>query len=197
MSDVRLTAINPENSSVVPVACNSKGELLIETPTIERIDNDLEVTGSITTYGGPESAPENVTELVLGGRRMVNATPLLTSGLPTLEIGWNGTTNLRTTKEVTGITNIEALGSFPVRGADLNGVEFFRVDWDGKIYAPEFVVRTESSQSAWKSEMVNGEVVQTYIGKTLNVGEELEFLRAQVQTLKDALNITPSSGEET
>lgn len=33
MSDVRLTAINPEDSSVVPVACNSRGELLVEDPS--------------------------------------------------------------------------------------------------------------------------------------------------------------------
>lgn len=32
MADVRLTATNPEDSSVVPVACNAKGELLLEEP---------------------------------------------------------------------------------------------------------------------------------------------------------------------
>ena len=32
MADVRLTATNPENSQAVPVACNSKGELLLEQP---------------------------------------------------------------------------------------------------------------------------------------------------------------------
>ena len=32
MADVRLTATNPEDSSVVPVACNAKGELLLESP---------------------------------------------------------------------------------------------------------------------------------------------------------------------
>jgi len=32
MADVRLTATNPEDSSAVPVACNSKGELLLEEP---------------------------------------------------------------------------------------------------------------------------------------------------------------------
>ena len=30
MTDVRLTALNPEDSSVVPVACNAQGELLVE-----------------------------------------------------------------------------------------------------------------------------------------------------------------------
>ena len=34
MADVRLTAINPDDSSVVPVACNSKGELLLEDPIV-------------------------------------------------------------------------------------------------------------------------------------------------------------------
>ena len=32
MADVRLTATNPEDSSIVPVACNEKGELLLEDP---------------------------------------------------------------------------------------------------------------------------------------------------------------------
>ena len=32
MTDVRLTAINPEDASVVPVACNARGELKLEEP---------------------------------------------------------------------------------------------------------------------------------------------------------------------
>ena len=31
MADVRLTAINPEDSQVYPVACNDKGELLLDS----------------------------------------------------------------------------------------------------------------------------------------------------------------------
>ena len=34
MADVRLTAINPADSSTVPVACNAKGELLLEEPEV-------------------------------------------------------------------------------------------------------------------------------------------------------------------
>lgn len=34
MADVRLTATNPEDSTVVPVACNEKGELLLEDPLV-------------------------------------------------------------------------------------------------------------------------------------------------------------------
>ena len=48
MADVRLTATNPEDSSVVPVACNEKGELkLEEIPSFDgTLDGDLTVSGS-------------------------------------------------------------------------------------------------------------------------------------------------------
>lgn len=52
MTDVRLTATNPEDSSVVPVACNAKGELLLEEPLVPEfdgnVDGDLNVSGSAT-----------------------------------------------------------------------------------------------------------------------------------------------------
>ena len=53
MTDVRLTALNPEDSKVYPVACNSSGELL----TTKQGDNpivpgDLTVEGSIIAAGG-------------------------------------------------------------------------------------------------------------------------------------------------
>ena len=38
MTDVRLTATNPDDSSVVPVACNAKGELKLEEPTLNSDD---------------------------------------------------------------------------------------------------------------------------------------------------------------
>ena len=53
MTDVRLTATNPEDSSVVPVACNAKGELKLEEPIAPpefdgNLDGDLNVTGTAT-----------------------------------------------------------------------------------------------------------------------------------------------------
>jgi len=51
MTDVRLTATNPEDSSVVPVACNAKGELKLEEPIDNsfdgHLDGDLTVTGNV------------------------------------------------------------------------------------------------------------------------------------------------------
>ena len=48
MADVRLTAINPEDSQVYPVACNDKGELLLDSGGAS---GDLDVTGNLTVDG--------------------------------------------------------------------------------------------------------------------------------------------------
>lgn len=60
MSDVRLTATNPEDSSVVPVACNAKGELKLEEPIAPpefdgNLDGDLTVSGSGTFAGNVQA----------------------------------------------------------------------------------------------------------------------------------------------
>lgn len=47
MTDVRLTALNPVDSQVYPVACNTSGELLVAQDT----DPDLTVTGDLTVDG--------------------------------------------------------------------------------------------------------------------------------------------------
>jgi len=51
MSDVRLTATNPEDSSVVPVACNSSGELLLEEIPDQSFDGDLDGNLNVTGAG--------------------------------------------------------------------------------------------------------------------------------------------------
>jgi hypothetical protein len=51
MIDVRLTATNPEDSTLVPVPCNSRGELLTVAPKIEKIPNDVEIKGDLTVTG--------------------------------------------------------------------------------------------------------------------------------------------------
>ena len=49
MTDVRLTAVNPEDSQVYPVACNDKGELLLDPGTSP--SGDLDVPGNLTVSG--------------------------------------------------------------------------------------------------------------------------------------------------
>ena len=63
MADVRLTATNPADSSVVPVACNERGELKLEEIPDQsfdgNLDGDLYVSGSISG-GSYVSAPQGI-----------------------------------------------------------------------------------------------------------------------------------------
>lgn len=67
MSDVRLTALDPSDSSVVPVACNDKGELLLQDPpTFDgNLDGNLSVSGNATFQGG--YATDHGTDISGGG----------------------------------------------------------------------------------------------------------------------------------
>lgn len=47
MADVRLTAVNPENSEVYPVACNDKGELVLESATDLDVAVKLDVADTV------------------------------------------------------------------------------------------------------------------------------------------------------
>jgi hypothetical protein len=51
MIDVRLAATNPEDSTLVPVSCNARGELNTVAPKIEEIPNDLKIDGDLTVTG--------------------------------------------------------------------------------------------------------------------------------------------------
>lgn len=71
MTDVRLTATNPVDSSVVPVACNEKGELLLEEPSTS---SDVFVakagdtmTGNLHLGDGITLNPDGSAQLASGG----------------------------------------------------------------------------------------------------------------------------------
>lgn len=78
MTDARLLATNPENSSLVPVACNAQGQLLVNEVVIEGIDNDvtvngdLDVTGYIHASGAAEFAGGQV-QIDGNGRYLANS----------------------------------------------------------------------------------------------------------------------------
>ena len=59
MADVRLTATNPEDSSVVPVACNAKGELKLEEIPDQSFDGNLD--GDLTVSGNVSVGDEKIT----------------------------------------------------------------------------------------------------------------------------------------
>ena len=56
MSDVRLVATNPDDGTLVPVASNASGQLAVQSPTIEKVPNDLDVEGNLTVDGTVQSS---------------------------------------------------------------------------------------------------------------------------------------------
>ena len=88
MTDVRLTATNPDDSSVVPVACNAKGELLLEELTLSADDfvakTGDNMTGNLTlgtdkiTLSADGSA--TFAREVVAGVRDVNSVLMTSSG---------------------------------------------------------------------------------------------------------------------
>lgn len=65
MTDVRLTALNPEDSKVYPVACNSSGELL----TTKGSDINLDVPGNLDVGGSATFA----SDVTVGNNLQVNS----------------------------------------------------------------------------------------------------------------------------
>lgn len=69
MTDVRLTATNPEDSSVVPVACNAKGELKLEEP---QVTSDLYVEKAGDTMSGNLHLGDTIVLNVDGSAQFAN-----------------------------------------------------------------------------------------------------------------------------
>ena len=85
MADVRLTATNPEDSTVVPVACNAKGELKLEEIPDQsfdgNLDGDLTVSGSATFAGCVQcDIPDGSNDYCFNGLiRETNTRPVYTA----------------------------------------------------------------------------------------------------------------------
>ena len=97
MTDVRLTATNPEDSSVVPVACNAKGELKLEEPLIYEFDGDLDGDLTVSGTGTFDTAVR------AGGVHGFQADGAAIFGGSQLTIGNDGTLSLATNAGGSGV----------------------------------------------------------------------------------------------
>ena len=78
MTDVRLTAVNPEDSQVYPVACNDKGELLLDAGGAS---GDLDVTGTLTVAGSATVAGAVTTNAQFNANRTSGSSTVFSSAL--------------------------------------------------------------------------------------------------------------------
>jgi len=197
MTDVRLTATNPEDSSVVPVACNSRGELLIEEVKIEAIENDVTINGVLNVrfddadygLGTWRTALGGVLELTWDGRES-----------PTHQFARKGgVTHLRT-DYLDGRTVNLCQGAGPYFSTYDGHGYTFKVDWDGNAFAKSFQILAEPGKRSNFVQADNADPddpsALEYSGEVIDVGKELEFLRAQVRAVMEKLKMVPEGGWE-
>ena len=197
MSDVRLTATNPEDSTVVPVACNSKGELLIEDIVVSNIDNNLTLTGDILWE------PEGETEFNYSLKLNQTTGNMSMRGYDPNESTWvayaNGNFRLYNRQgDVRNTLNLST-NSTAILVQPNGGAASFRVYWDGTTTSNRLMLATEADKPEHYSPVKNaetGEETSEYIGPVVDVGEELKFLRTQLRQTMEKLKMTPEGGWE-
>ena len=197
MSDVRLTATNPEDSSVVPVACNSRGELLITEPVIEQIDNDVTINGNLAVNKVNFKINDLDGAYAIGGTMFLTLTE---PGLGQDSFNVNNEGRSRVRRYADGVLQGFAYygtkeTAFDARAG--NGTIKWSVDYQGNNSVTSLLIALEPDDpNHYFSSERNGDEISTYKGPVLNVREELEFLRAQVRSLMERLKMTPEGGWE-
>jgi hypothetical protein len=197
MTDVRLTATNPEDSSVVPVACNSKGELLVTEPMIEMIDNDITINGIITTNFSAGDPATDFRFRVAGEEGIEIWSPSLeqyTHRFHTNGIARHKRSGATTNKEI-----VLCSSGLAIRVYDDSGNQSYGLDWDGKTTASAYLIALEPDNPAhYVNEDQGLEELEAskYKGPTLDVGSELQFLREQLRQTMERLKMTPDGGWE-
>lgn len=195
MADVRLTATNPEDSSVVPVACNSKGELLVDKPVIEQINNDVTVEGSLNIRALFGESEDYLWQFdSTSGRVSLRDEQ---NGATDWSIKAGGLAEFYNRSEV-GTARVNIAGTQrPISVFSHEGPQTWYVKWDGTTSSSNYFINLEAGKSEHYSTVRNaqtGEEILEYIGPVLNVREELEFLRAQVRALMEKLKMSPEGG---
>ena len=189
MSDVRLTATNPVDSSVVPVACNSRGELLIEDVNIEGIDNNLDVSGTVTAgkVVAPEAGFDNWSFTTAGEFKYPDQGG---EGQYSIFLSYSGFAQFRRWDMNYGVTLVNSNEkALLISSRDLNQNVAY-IDYTGKMVASNFRLMSEETRSEDWVETTNedGVVTQQYVGTYIDVREELAFLRAELARLELLVN---------
>ena len=195
MTDVRLTATNPEDSSVVPVACNSRGELLVTEPVIEQIDNDVTINGMLTSQSSYTAMETDSNIFANQGNNFAFQIRKTSNGSPHMRVNWDGSLNInrRLDEDFGNCSMGGEQNAFEGRNSS-NALTWF-VQYDGTTSAQRLLLNTEADNpDYWIASERAGEEEASYIGPSIDVGEELVFLRAQVKALMEKLKMTPEDG---
>ena len=197
MTDVRLTATNPEDSSVVPVACNSRGELLVTEPVIEQIDNDVSINGNVEISIG--NSETNRVDFRFQNDLTSFGAWNIQSGFYAHDFRKGGHAIHRRVYETDSFREVELTNNslaIAVRNGDTTT---WKVDWAGRVNGTSVLITLEPDNPAhyrFVRDAETGEESKEYVGPVINVRDELEFLRTQVRALMEKLKMTPEGGWE-
>ena len=194
MADVRLTATNPADSSVVPVACNSKGELLITEPVIQQIDNDVTINGALQISTQLPNPGQYLWSIgVEDGSLCLDDT---TTSTRQHQLGSTGF--VKHTRTLNGeLAQVRLCNSSSAyQQLIIGSPATYTISWEGTASGKGFRILLEANNPDQYSSVRNaetGEDTMEYIGPVMDVREELESLRSQVQALMLKMNMTPES----
>ena len=189
MTDVRLTALNPEDSQVYPVACNSSGELLIDKGEYVKIIGD-NMTGDLT----------------LGTDKIT----LNQNGSAVFESSVNGSAFY--SLEPTGTSALAKLSWFHFYLVDSAGDKTVEIKNDGSItaagsaqFAGDVIVGSRSKQ--WmlveqgglchmveQTRRVTKDLVNSEYPKLRDVFQELNLIEEALSEVMEKLRLTPPAG---
>ena len=197
MTDVRLTATNPDDSSVVPVGCNSRGELLIVQPVIEQIDNDVTINGALRTTPPDDywSSSQTYIGIDMGSGDLCGSLDRYTDySLCLTSNGYKSDDGYWKSFDLNGSSAALQVELDPI-GAEIN----FRLgglwnDFVTPIIPRRFYIDFEGGHT--DNLFLHREGLERKEGQVIEVGAELQFLRDQVRSLMERLKMTPEGGWE-
>lgn len=195
MSDVRLTATNPEDSTVVPVACNERGELLVTKTVIDEINNDVTVNGLLRVEPPDDARGQPASFLPIKAANGWTVGQIYSPGGAQLYITSGGyrtelDTFTRTDARDTG-------GACDIRLSTNVGRITFHAESDLKTgdssdLSERFRIDVAGGHS--QNLFLHPEGLERASGPVIDVANELAFLRDQVRIVLEKLRMTPEAG---
>lgn len=215
MTDVRLTATNPEDSSVVPVACNAKGELKLEEPAFDASDYVKVAGDNMTgdlTLGTDEitlSAADGDAQFAGGitADNIVLNASLKSNTYDNQDAGYSlyrGTDTGGVFFKANSSLGLNSAASFPLR-ASFNGQQTIVLTSAGNaLFADDVIVGSrgkqwmivESGGIAHLSEQNFRDGFQSEYPQLRNIPNELTMVERALELVMKALRMTPPAGWE-
>lgn len=179
----------------MPVACNSRGELLVTEPVIESIPNDVTIDGELTVNSKGASDPENIRWLFNESGQLSLLEPDAENNVH--ELSATGyVVHRRMADDPKGYVAIcQTQYAIRVHNASLQPI--YSLDWTGNAFALNLCIALEPDNPANYSPVpseADAPEQLAYQGPVLDVHKELVFLRSQVKLLMEKLKMVPEGG---